>query len=127
MRILQSRKVLDQIRGFTYTLVKQAKKKPHLRCSAAQVRALIPFGKEIVDSLFDGGNAEEKAARAAMGHMLESTSRGEILGHACLSYRKSQQEVKIKDWILGRAFFVKANRLGRNALIENTFNKKPKA
>ena len=63
--------VLDQIRGFTYTLVKQNKKKPHLRCSAAQARALIPFGKELVDELFDDSNPEEKAAKTAMGHMFE--------------------------------------------------------
>ena len=51
--------------------MKQSKKKPHLRCSAAQARALIPFGKEVVDSLFEDGNLEEKAAKAAMGHMFE--------------------------------------------------------
>ena len=63
--------VLDKICGFAYTLVKQNKKTPHLRCSAAQARALIPFGKELVDELFDDRNPEEKAAKTAMGHMFE--------------------------------------------------------
>ena len=76
----ERKKVNDQIRGFAYTLVKQPKKKPHLRCSAAQARALIPFGKEIVDELFDNSIPEEKAAKAAMGHMFEcyEALRGDV-------------------------------------------------
>ena len=31
----------------------------------------MPFGKEIVDELFDDSNPEEKAAKAAMRHMFE--------------------------------------------------------
>ena len=67
----ERKKVQDQITGFTYTLVKQNQKKTHLRCSAAQARALIPFGKELVDELFDDSNPEELAAKTAMGHMFE--------------------------------------------------------
>ena len=62
--------VNDRIRGFTWTLVLQKKSKPKLRCSAAQARALIPFGKQLVQS-FDEGNPEELAAKVAMENLYE--------------------------------------------------------
>ena len=62
--------VNDRIRGFTWTLVLQTGSKPKLRCSAAQARALIPFGKQLVQS-FDVTNPEELAAKIAMEHLFE--------------------------------------------------------
>ena len=50
-----------------------------------------PFGKAIVDSLFDGGNAEKKAALATMGHMFECyealRSGGDFVGKLTLHGR----------------------------------------
>ena len=62
--------VNDRIRGFTWTLVLQTGSKPKLRCSAAQARALIPFGKQLVQS-FDVTNPEELAAKIDMEHLFE--------------------------------------------------------
>ena len=51
---------------FTLTLVKQPTKTPKL-----QARAIIPFGMELVDAVFDDREPEECAATVAMNHLYE--------------------------------------------------------
>ena len=64
------RDVQDRLQNLTPLMIKQEKKSPKLRSSAACCRALIGFGKELADELFMAGPSPvEEAVRVGMHHL----------------------------------------------------------
>ena len=51
------------------TMIKQQKKAPKLRGSAAQVRALVPFGVQAANEYLDGTKETDVAAAAMICHL----------------------------------------------------------
>ena len=60
--------VVDQLHDLTTTMIKPKKGSVELSGSGAQIRALIPWGKELVDGWVDC-TVEQEAARACMNHL----------------------------------------------------------
>ena len=70
-------------------MIKQPRKAPKLRCSAAQLRALIGFGRELAVEFFtDPGSPVEEAARVAMVEL-----------HRCYM-SLSAESIVAQDWQL---------------------------
>ena len=60
--------VVDRLFDLTVRMIKPKKGSVELAGSGAQIRALVPFGKELVDSWADR-DVEKEAARACMHHL----------------------------------------------------------
>ena len=92
------RRIEDRLQNLTPKMIKQEHKSPKLRCSAACCRALIGFGKELVDELFVADPSPvEEAARVGM-HSLDMCyrclSNAVIFSHELLrdsAFRFAQQ------------------------------------
>jgi hypothetical protein len=61
--------VEDRLQNLVPTMLKQPKKAPKLRCSAAQCRALVPFGELAAQEMLADDVLVEAAAKAAMLHL----------------------------------------------------------
>ena len=59
----------DRLQTLTEKMLKQEGKAPKLRGSAAVVRALVPFARELADELLDRSNPVEDAARCGIYHL----------------------------------------------------------
>ena len=67
----EANNVEDRLKNLVPTILKQPKKSPKLRCSAAQCRALVPFGLEIARATLSNAVPAEQAALAAAYHLNE--------------------------------------------------------
>ena len=92
------RRIEDRLQNLTPKMIKQEHKSPKLRCSAACCRALIGFGKELVDELFVADPSPvEEAARVGMHNLdmcYRCLSNAVIFSHELLrdsSFRFAQQ------------------------------------
>lgn len=61
--------VQDRLQNLTHLMIKQSKKAPKLRCSAAQCRALVPFAVKAAQELLDSAVPLEEAAKTGMYHL----------------------------------------------------------
>ena len=61
----------DRLHNLLPTMLKQPKKSPKLRGSAAQVRALVPFALKCAEDLLAGGSPAEIAALVGTRHLSE--------------------------------------------------------
>ena len=61
--------VQDRLQNLVDTMLKQPKKAPKLRASAAQCRALVPFAYREANRALDDNAPEEAAAKQAMYHL----------------------------------------------------------
>ena len=59
----------DRLQNLVDTMLKQPKKAPKLRASAAHCRALVPFAQQEANRLLDDSQPEEAAAKIAMFHL----------------------------------------------------------
>ena len=59
----------ERLEKLTPTMLKQNKKAPKLRGYAAQVRALVPFAKELAEELLSPLDPLENAARVGIYHL----------------------------------------------------------
>lgn len=64
----EEHQVADRLQTLVLSMIQQVRKAPKLRCSAAQRRALVPFGVKISELLADD-NAVELSAKQAMKHL----------------------------------------------------------
>jgi hypothetical protein len=64
----EAAQVGDRLQNLVITMILPAKAPPKLRASAAQCRALVPFGRQLAEELLTGGG-EEEAARVAAVHL----------------------------------------------------------
>ncbi len=62
----KARNVQDRLQNLTHTMIKQEKKKPKLRCSGAQCRALVPIVLDLAHKHLDVGKPVEQAALVGM-------------------------------------------------------------
>ena len=62
-------KVEERLQNMVLTMLKQPGKFPKLRSSAAQCRALVPFGLKLSRDLLDASDGMESTARHAMNHL----------------------------------------------------------
>ena len=60
----QAGHVAHKLGALTEKMIKMPDKPPKLRGKAAEVRAVVPFGKQFAGELLAGGDAQEEAARA---------------------------------------------------------------
>ena len=65
----QEHYIEDRLQNLVETMLKQPKKAPKLRASAAQCRALVPFALQEANRLLDDSVPEEAAANNAMFHL----------------------------------------------------------
>ena len=63
--------VTDRLQNLVPTMIRQQKKWPKLRSSAAQCRALIEFGYQLARAECDRRSPVEEALMTAMGHLRE--------------------------------------------------------
>ena len=59
----------DRMNNLTVGMLRQPRKSPKLRCSAAQCRALVPFARELSALLLSDDVPEEAAAKIGMYHL----------------------------------------------------------
>lgn len=62
-------KCQEKLQNLVVTMIRQTKKSPKLRCSAAQCRALIPFAAKLCVELLDANVPVEAAAQVAMENL----------------------------------------------------------
>ena len=60
-----------RLTGLVHTMIKQDSKKPKLRCSAAQCRALVPFAQQCAEELLSDAQPLEQAAKVAAKELNE--------------------------------------------------------
>lgn len=63
--------VQDRLQNLTLTMLKQPKKAPKLRASAAQCRALVPFAHKLSQELLSTASPIEGTAKQGMFHLCE--------------------------------------------------------
>ena len=63
--------VEDRLQNLTPTMIKQSKKAPKLRCSAAEARALVPIAHAMAQELLSAADPLECAARVGTHHLHE--------------------------------------------------------
>lgn len=79
--------VQDRLQTITPTMLKAKSKAPKLRAYAAQVRALVPWGLELANTVLDPTDPVENAARVGMYHIdqvYKALSATSIFAHIIL-------------------------------------------
>ena len=79
--------VQDRLQNLVDTMLKQPKKAPKLRASAAQCRALVPFAYREANRALDDNAPEEAAAKQGMYHLhqcYQALTRESIFCCRCL-------------------------------------------
>ena len=82
-----------RLTNLTPTMIKQQDKKPKLRCSAAQCRALIPFAHACAQELLSDGNPVEMAAKTAASELNQCYA---CLAHETIFYGDLLKEHSIR-------------------------------